>query len=163
VITRVPDAARTACPAGSSRVGVAQPQELGGLAERSHELPVRIGEGTPCCLGRRVEPRRRGSLELLGSAVGVAAAYGLGTEDAFAFGATALRVLALDRFEKVGDPLADLLGGEALPARESRQGDELLLGEVLQRDARATATGFAEGRPVVPDAFQRLALEESAG
>jgi len=45
------------------------------------------------------------------------AAHGLGAEDALAFGRSLLRVLALDRFEQVGDPLADLFRGEVLSAR----------------------------------------------
>jgi len=50
----------------------------------------------------------------------VAAAHGFGAENAFAFSPAALSVLALDRFEQVGDPLADLFWREALPARKGR-------------------------------------------
>jgi len=40
----------------------------------------------------------------------MAAAHGFGAENAFAFGPAPYGMLALDRFQQVGDPLTDLFG-----------------------------------------------------
>jgi len=79
----------------------------------------------------------------------MAAADGLGAEHTFAFGPAALGVLALDRSDELSDPLANLFRREALPTRQRRQGDDLLLGEVPQGHALATATGPERAYPIM--------------
>gem|GEM_PF-7066172 len=132
VITREPGAARTASPGGSCREGdPASDRPASGarrLRGRRPQTPGTRRRG-PAMLAWSPHgiAGGGGALELLGSAVGMASAHLLRTENALAFDSAPLGMLALDRFDEVGDPLANLFGREALPTRQRRQGDDLLL------------------------------------
>lgn len=93
------------------RVGVAELQELGGLSEECRELVVGIAQPKPGLLRVRVKPGRRGTLQLLGPIVRMAAGNGLGAEEALAFAAAPLGVFPLDRLEQGRQPLAELFFG----------------------------------------------------
>ena len=132
-------------------------------AEGSCELVVGITKSAPCLLRDRVEARGRRSIEFLWTSVRMASPDCFRSHHTPPFRSATSGILSLDGLEEGRQTLSNLSLSKSLPARNRRQDDRLMLGEVLENDSLAPAPGLVEGSAIVPDALHSSPFQHCLG